>query len=288
MPSRSLFQSWTCCLIPAVLALLFLNSCATLQAAKKAEERERQFLQHPEQLVEQLHLLSTSIHTLRGIADVDIDTPQDSFHARTALVLRTPGFLRLEALSPFGQTALVFTADAQYLSLYAPNEGKFYRGMASPATFSLLLGLPLDLSTTTRILHGGVPLGNPEPATLAVASPTSQQFRLQVYFSPARKALYQEIWIDKATLSPQRYLEYTPAGTLRLQIEYDRFQSIDNLYLPLLVTIQLPPEAVTAQIEWLRLRPNVEVPADTFRIEPPPGVSIIWLSPEAHLFSSPP
>lgn len=247
----------------------------------KQAKQEQAFLRNPRLLVERLQQTSIQVQSLRGISDVDIASPQGTLHARTAIVVQAPDLVRFEALSPLGQTIMIFTANGQFLSLYAPTEGKFFRGNTSADSLFELLRLPLDVPKVTSLLRGIVPLETPDPHSLEVHLPNDNQYLLQVFFSPAKERVQQELWIDKSTLAPQEYQEYSSSGTLKLHVLYTQFQSQDHFLFPFRQKIQFPPEQVTAEMTFLRVRLNVKLTADLFELSPPRHIPITWLSSPA-------
>jgi outer membrane lipoprotein-sorting protein len=268
-------------LCSGVFLLLFLSSCAGFQQRADQEKEEERYQRHPLLLIERVQEVDHKLQSLRGMADVDITSPHGALHARTALVLQHPGLLRLEALSPLGQTVMLFTADHQYLSLYMPGEGKFFRGNPSPETLFALLGLPLELPMMTTFLRGRVPLGMPEASHLKVTSLNDQSYQLHTLFSTSPSSVQREVIIDKRTFSPQQYREYTASGMLILEVRYDQFRSVDNIFIPFHQQIRFPTAEVTAEIEILRTSLNIEVTADLFQLIPPRKIPITWLTPEA-------
>ena len=96
--------------------------------------------------------------SLKGIARIKVEAPDEKFSLKELVIIKRPGCLRLETLSPLGHPAFFAVTDGKELFLFYPSENKFYHGMASPENISVFIPLNLRLEEIVSILLGKVSL----------------------------------------------------------------------------------------------------------------------------------
>lgn len=99
--------------------MLCLCSCALQQASGVARDV------YPEK-----RILSTSgglaeEDVFQALAKIDFKTVDASYHVRAALVLRRPGYVRLEVLPLIGNPDLLLTATPDTMTVFVPSKKSF-------------------------------------------------------------------------------------------------------------------------------------------------------------------
>ena len=93
---------------------------------------------------------------LRALADVALKRGRERQRLRGVLLVRAPGSVRFEALSPFGPPLLVVTMHEGQLRAYDALKNEAHVGPANAGTVAKVLGLPLDPDDLASVLAGRV------------------------------------------------------------------------------------------------------------------------------------
>jgi outer membrane lipoprotein-sorting protein len=91
---------------------------------------------------------------LRALADVKVDRGEQRHRLIGVLLVKRPGSVRFEALSPFGQPFLFVTVHAGRLTAYNATTNEATVGPATAETTARLLGLPFDPDDLVAALVG--------------------------------------------------------------------------------------------------------------------------------------
>jgi outer membrane lipoprotein-sorting protein len=202
---------------------------------------------------------------LRTLADLTIRRRGKTQWLSGPLLLRAPGSLRFEALTPLGPPALVVTSDADAVTIWEVLQNRAYLLSPTPEATGRWLGLPLGAEDLVAILSGNVrPLSEASSGTLV------SDDGLGASLSLTDAGGTQRIWFDPGTGQP-RQVEWTggrlaaravfsasdpgePPGGVRLalldgSLDVDvryRNPRIDSGFDPDLLRVKLP-EAVRIQ-----------------------------------------
>ncbi len=131
---------------------------------------------------------------LRTIADVVLQRGDERQRLTGVLLVRGPGSVRFEALSPFGQPYFLVVVHAGRLTAYDAAKNEALVGPATAETIARVLGLPLDADDLVAVLAGrAVP-----PKDLRVAEllpPDARGPSLSLVGAVQR----QRVWMDLET-----------------------------------------------------------------------------------------
>jgi outer membrane lipoprotein-sorting protein len=197
---------------------------------------------------------------LRTLADLDIRRGNQVRRLTGPLLLRAPGSLRFEALTPLGLPALVVTSDPETVTIWEVLEGRAYLLSPTPDATGRWLGVPVGAEDLVALLSGHVrPLsqassGVLHPAdglgsTLSLAGPDGTQ---RIWFDPATGQARQVEWTGRrqgakvvfsgeAADLPQQVSLATLDGSLEVTLRY-RGPRLDTGLDPALMRLNLPED----------------------------------------------
>jgi len=218
-------------------------------------------------LLERLADNATAFTSLEGVAKVRISTEARTQSVTEVLFAEKPDRLRLETLSPFGQPLLVMVTDGKQIEVLVPGEGKLYRDDFSLAHLQRLTRLPLQLTDLVHLLLYQVPVIGHERQSVAPVA--DGEILLTLFAAEGRR---QELRFD-------RLLRLTGAAYYRddellLQVAYDRFTD-ESRPFPLTASLAMPASKTEATVAFSEVQTNLAIPAERFRLTPPPGVEIL-------------
>lgn len=233
---------------------------------------------------EQLAARRQTLHSLRGLAQVDLQA--GIRHATVddmVVVLRRFEAIRLEGIGPIGQPLFLLIADAHELSLYAPQEGRLLTGAASAENLMRLFGIALTPTALEYVLAGDVPL-----VTLPSAGAFAYRARENLYLwqgqIPPEPQSYR-IWFEPYDLQPVRFEMEDVGGQLVLQVWYEDFQRLNQFRVPYRITVVQP--AVGRRVVWQyqEVQLNTGLTQGLFRMRVPAGTERVAIedlpAPEA-------
>lgn len=138
----------------SLLAVVFLAGCATLPPPREAGRP----VSRPQQeaLVAHLRFREGQIHSVRGIAVVEITLNEKTQRFREAVALRSDGRFRLDTLGSFGLPVLIIASDGKRVVVHRISDQP---GVVTDGDQLLngLLGLELPPAALGRLLSGFPP-----------------------------------------------------------------------------------------------------------------------------------
>jgi hypothetical protein len=140
---------------------------------------------------------------LRTLADLTIRRSGKTQRLSGPLLLRAPGSLRFEALTPLGPPALVVTSDADMVTIWEVLQNRAYLLSPTPEATGRWLGLPLGAEDLVALLSGNV-----RPLPEAMSGTLTTDDGPDASLSLTDRGSTQRIWFDPVTGQP-RQVEWT-------------------------------------------------------------------------------
>jgi len=222
-----------------------------------------------EVLLERLAESATAFGSLEGIAKLKIETAERSQTVTEVLIAEKPDRLRLETLNPFGfgQPLLTMATDGRQIDVFVPGEGKLYRDEVTLENLQRMTRLPLQLTDLVHLLLYQVPVIGHERRTVSPLD--GGEVLLTLHGGGGRR---QELCFD-----PQLRLvgaSYYRGEELLLKVRYGEFTG-DSRPFPKAASLVMPATSTSATVAFSDVRTNVVIPAERFRLTPPPGVEVL-------------
>lgn len=218
------------------------------------------------ELYDRLLFFGAATRELRGMADVDIRTPDGERHAAQVLLLQAPDRFRVETLGMFGPPLMTMTSDGEQFAVVIPGRAQYYRGAATPENLSRFVPFPFAGDQLVGTLLGRLPL-------LKHVRKEVQTDRLghAVLTLTTADALTQSITFD-SELRPIR-ADYFRDGAAWLTISYQRFGTPPAI-APRSVDVELPQEDLVVSIRWNDMEFNPGIEPKMFNLEFPAGADV--------------
>ncbi len=219
----------------------------------------------PEAVLGSLRSRAHSLHSLKALAKVKVSSPKEKVGFSQVVVARKPASLRLEALSPFGQTVHLFVTNGRSLAAYYPGEGKVYVGRASQENVERLLPLGLRLAELMTVLFA-------EPALLdGVRSSLewAEADRLYVVSSAAPGGRSKEVlWVEPERFILMRREIYDKDTVLVLKATMGDFEDVDGRQFPMRIDLELPRQEIHLSIRYQEVTLNPDTDVQSFSLPP--------------------
>jgi len=190
--------------------MLCLCSCALQQASGVARDV------YPEK-----RILSTSgglaeEDVFQALAKIDFKTVDASYHVRAALVLRRPGYVRLEVLPLIGNPDLLLTATPDTMTVFVPSKKELYRGRPTRSNLEKFLPWSMDIEDMVLVLTGTYPFCTTE----RLAEDVSSEGRLGRMTCKKSSGESQIIWVQEGSQKLMRLLCTDETGSEKYTVQY--------------------------------------------------------------------
>lgn len=268
--------------VTLVLACALGAACAQVRPVERpAEARPReggveaQARQAEAQALLELLRAAPRARTVSGDAKAFVDAPENGGRYPLFLAVQAPGSLRLDALTPLGDPAVVLVTHEGRFGLYDVREGAYFRGAATARNLARLLPATLDATELVALLTGGAP-------ELAGALPVEVREEagarwLVTSTLPAGTGTLrgerQEVRLGEGlrVLEVRRLGAGGPAdGELRLRVQLDEFEG----KVPTRLKIAVPGQKIEIDLKLKKVVVDHAPPPSAFGLKPPPGVRV--------------
>jgi outer membrane lipoprotein-sorting protein len=242
----------------ALLILWLAGGCAkALPPLRFAPSEEAQ------RAVDRLRARWTEFSDFRALADVRVEHRNTKQQIPGVLLLKSPGSLRFEALSPFGPPLLIATVHDGQIVAYNAGAHTAVVGPATPDTAARLFWLAIEPEDLVGLLAGlAVP---PKDLRVAEVQAADEHGRSLEMIGALHR---QRVWMDFATGVASR-IQIT-GGRLEALFVYQRAE--DGALTGF--DVWAAQDNVTGSVRYRNVAVNGGVENERFALTIPPGASI--------------
>lgn len=239
-----------------------LSACTTLRVGVAPAPEAGGPLPGAEAILADVAARREAIRTLRTLARLAYESPEDSHRARQLILAARPDRLRMELFSPLGTVFVLATRESR-LAAYSRGDRTVYRGEASVRNFERYANVGVPVSTAVDLLLGTLPM---ERGCHDVVS---------------RDEGYTELWQDcgaqirvawfGAALDPVRYEERDRDGRTLVRARFSDYAETGGVRLPMQLTLELPAARSRVDITLDEPEVNPQLVDAQFVLDTPPG-----------------
>lgn len=192
--------------------------------------------------------------------------------AKEEIVVKRPGNLRVEAMSPFG-VALLLAAQGSALAIFEPGRNRFMRGNATADTLYRYVRIPMAPADAVGLLMGLAP---PQFALNGIADSVSNDGAMMVALYGNSASGTRELGFSAGNLAMVR--ETAGNGRVNYEVRYSDYHDIGGVMFPYVVDATFPAAGSHVTFRYLRPIVNGDIPDSTFVLTPAPGATLMNLS----------
>jgi len=221
----------------------------------------------PEGLYAQVMAAHRGPETLSCEAKAIIQAPENSGRWPLHILVKRPGSLRLEGLTPLGDPAAVLVADQGKFALADLRNNVFYRGPATPRNLSRLIPAPLTPDEMVSLITGTIPdLPGARPqsarrdgdgALLVLAAPGVVQ---QAGLGDDLRVL----WVRRTT----------EQGAILWEVTLEEHEDSGGALVPRVLHLEAPSGKTKVDLRLKNVVSGQPPPGNAFLLAPPPGMKI--------------
>jgi len=207
---------------------------------------------------------------LKGLVQIRFSSPEKKFIGQQVLLVRRPGYLRVESLSPLGNPIFYLVTDGSEMTLYDPGENRYYHGPFTATSLSSSLPVDLNPEEIVAFLLGGLPRKAYEK--LSVRAEPKEGLWVMDLVSPSRTER-QTLWVHPQTLHILRAEFHRPGVSYHLA--FSDFRRLQGVMFPRHMQLTSPPKKLQISMEFQETELNPEWNAQDFHLSVPKGATVI-------------
>lgn len=234
-----------------MLLILFLASCGAKNEPSQIEESNLS------SILEKIELFEGAVRSLKGLAKVKIQTPDNKISYTQVTIAERPDLLRLEALNPFGKTVGFISSDGINIYIISPSERGVYDSNTSFDLAYIYPGLNLKITATNlvNLILGRLPDDVYDLKSKPKMRADGDLIRLDFPATSASEP--NSLWVNSANSRIEK-AEFRLNQEARAVIKYEYFDNlVDGFYFP--KTIDFASEGLSISIIY---EPDVELNKD--------------------------
>ena len=229
------------------------------------------------ELLQNIDRQNSNVKSLEGRMSSKIENSYGRSSTTQLILLKKPAFLRLDALTPFGQPAVTVSTDGEMIFLYNHSKRRYFTGMARSHHLFSLLPPMLSVKDLTLILTGGIPIIDYEESRVTVDK--VKGYYILILTKGERR---EEIYYDFTNLDPAKAIIYDGINKIILSLSMDEYENFDGERVPTIIKIVLPAENYELEVNYSQINLNTIEETSYFALNPPEGVIIENLN--GHMF----
>jgi len=242
-------------------ALVMISGCASFQAPVENK------LAAPVGKIDVTSLTSAmaerdrSLESLQTSAVMEFTSGADHVKAREDIIVRRPGSLRVEAMSPFG-VALIVAAQDSRLQIFEPSKNTLMRGTADAATLARFARIPMAPRDAVGLLMGIVP----EAQTTSPPQSVGTEGSMTILTYAEAGGVRRELGFQDGQLAMVR--KRTPDGAVNFEIRYADYRDIGGVMFAYKVNADFPVAATRVSFLYKRPIVNGKIADSMFTLTP--------------------
>jgi hypothetical protein len=247
-------------ILTIIVPILMLSACAIV-APREAENSSAAGKIDVSLLTTAMAHRDRALESLQTSAVMEYTNGTDRVKAREDIVVRRPGSLRVEAMSPFG-VALIVAAQDSRLQIFEPSKNTLMRGNADAATLARFARIPMAPRDAVGLLMGIVP----EAQTTSPPDSITTEGDMTVLAYAETDHSRRELGFQDDQLAMVR--KRTTAGAIDFEIRYADYHDIGGVMFAYKVDADFPSAHTRVSFVYKRPIVNGKIADSVFTLTP--------------------
>ena len=256
-------------MVPQRFSLLAISALFALSACPKhiADFGHDGEPRTPQELLRRIEVAESQIYSLKGDAKLIVDSPQGKGAVTLFAAVTHPSFIHIEQLDFFGRPQGVLVTDGERFGLYLSQDGKYYRGPATPANLARFLPLLIPPAELAAVMLGRAPRLTPDSLEMSFDDQT-QQLVLVINRGKARQILHVQ--------PPSYRVVKSTAENLNVYgLEFGDVVNVNGVTLPKQAILDARSARTRVELVWKDVAVNEAPDLTLFEFEAPEGVPVL-------------
>ena len=256
-------------MVPQRLSLLLISAALVLTACPKriADFGKDGEPKTPQELLRRIEVAESQIYSLKGDAKLIVDAPQGKGAVSLFAAVTHPAYIHIEQLDFFGRPQGVLVTDGTRFGLYLQQDGKYYRGPASPANLSRFLPLVMPPAELAAVMLGRAPRIPPDSLEMRF-----DDQRQQLVLVLTRGKVRQTLHVQPPSY---RVVKSTAENLDAYDLEFGDIVAENGVTLPRHAALDARSAKTSVELIWKEVAINEAPDLTLFDFEPPDGVPVV-------------
>ncbi len=227
-------------------------------------------------LVGALRRTNRSPRSVRAKVTADQRSKRGRIKATVYLLADRSGGLRMEA-TVLDNTMAVLASDGQKFYSIDFRKKIVYLGPALPCNIARLFGIPLRPGQVGLVLMGGMPVLRHDGAKISWDRCRGTEV---LELRNSKSGLTQRVFLKKTKYGwrVEGSVVRDSKGKKLVSIRFKKFVRRAGSWMPTWIRYLQPPVGTDVLLLYRKVEADVDIPQDAYRIEPPAGYPVRWLS----------
>lgn len=220
-----------------------------------------------EELLQRINVAESQIYALKGDAKLVVDSPQGKGSVALFAAVVHPAYVHIEQLDFFNRPQSMFVTDGTRFGLYMAQEGKYYRGPATPANLSRFLPLVMPPAELAAVMLGRAPR-IPADSLEMRFDDKKQQLVLVINRGKVRQTLF---------VQPPSYrvVSSTAENLNAYALDFEDLSTENGVTLPRHATLDARSAKTKVELVWKDVAVNEAPDMTLFDFEPPDEIPVV-------------
>lgn len=220
-----------------------------------------------EELLRRINVAESQIYSIKGDAKLVVDSPQGKGSVALFAAVVHPAYIHIEQLDFFNRPQSMFVTDGARFGLYMAQEGKYYRGPATPVNLSRFLPLVMPPAELAAVMLGRAPR-IPADSLEMRFDDKKQQLVLVITKEKARQTLF---------VQPPSYrvVSSTAENLNAYGLEFEDLSVENGVTLPRHATLDARSAKTKVELVWKDVTLNEAPDMTLFDFEPPDEIPVV-------------
>lgn len=173
-----------------------------------------------EEILARLKANQGAVQSFQAKGRLTLLSPQRNYSGTGVLKGQLPTTLRVDILDILGRSLLSFYSDGREVQVLSPQEGRLYRGPATPANLAALIPPGITLDQVVRLLVGDLPLSRTPPDDWRYDLEQDQYLLEWRHPDGSRR---ERLWVEARNFQAVKEEWFDDAGQPRFTIEFNEY-----------------------------------------------------------------
>lgn len=254
------------------LILIPFSGCSAKKALIK-EPKNLETLQDTSSIERFLKEKAEHFKSLKGVAKIKLKTDKKENSFNAVIVLKNPGLLRLEILSPFNQLIALISSDGKNIYQADLKNSRMIVTPVSKSSSERFLGIPLLPEEIFQIITGIIQANENNHIEARLDKENNLYVLTELSVSDN---LIKRYLINMLNLDTLRIDASDKNGNMVYEADYSDYQKTDNCSVPKKIICNYHLKNILIDINFKDISLNTETPFQLFSLENQKGFQIIY------------
>jgi len=255
-----------------ILSLFFIFPGCSVKKPPLSDRILKNNFPSPQVVLEKIYRDDPFKYILNAIAHIEVNTSEERYPLKVAVMLKRPSSMRLEAIPIFGPPDLLLSVHEDILKVFLPHKGELYIGQATTKNlrhFFPFFTTGLKVEDMTSILLGTHPKIKEKSVTLN-GSFEGNIYRIDIVSENRR---IQSLWIDTEKYYLVRVDLFDGNNSRLYSARFTGHYSVGNLTMPQRVIIASGgDDKQNIIIRYSDVQTATGIDTAQFDLQPTPGI----------------